>query len=172
MPDNKISKELIKLYYKFKGFEYSNKVSLASRKIVRWARANNKKVPVETSQVKSCEQLAKVAQFYNSFVVKEGIKTAGSTEIIYLGKITIYEVNSVNGKERRKPNINGEYELVIDDMFSKSVKYIYEFAANYKRIRKDLRPFMGSGYYPNLASRYLPTVYDLYPKGNYYHLKR
>ena len=163
---------LSKLYQKYKRISYVNTVHQFGRNIIKWARAKGYEIPLQRPPFDPRDSVINVARFYNEFVIKECIGSPMSTEIKYIGKFTVYEVNSVNGKERNSLDVHGNHIKVIDDVFSKSAKYIYEFAANYKKIKSELRPFIASCYNNRFASKYLPLVYGLHPHGKFYKLKR
>ena len=169
-------KNLDKLYKSVIELSYNKSLPINSPIIVRWY----KKLTGNTIRIKHVKsgkkfradkKLLKIVKEYNEKIILESLHFPGPTKIKYTGKVCISEVDSVNGKPRMVPDENGGFKEVIDDIFTKRPKYIYQFNAMYSKIRPELRAFISSGYYRFAKGRYLPKVYELHPKGNFYPFK-
>ena len=165
--ENDRDEELAKIYQRVARYSFFSSFSVGDRLIRKWAKIQGKKVP-PAGRI----SMVKVARFYYSHVIKNGLQNIGVIELKYMGKVFIQQVNAANGRPRTIINKEGEYEQVMQDVFSETPKYIYSFVAQYTKIRKGLRPFIACGIYRQIVSLYLPIVYSLHPGGNFYPFKK
>lgn len=165
------------LYKKFVRYSFWNTLIITSEDIFKWYFKKYGEFPTIYFQSKkgtfrTRRGITAVAKFYNKKVMLEAIKYPGKTHIKYIGKAEIIEVNPVNGKPRIVIDpITGKYEEVIQDHFTKSVKYSYLFSIMYNNIKGHLKSYISTAIYPRIKSDYLPIVYELKPLGNFYRKK-
>jgi len=143
--------------------ELYNRVGISYKLIRKYFKGTGRKVTPNTTNI---------ARDYIDYIIQNGLDDPDGVYIHKLGKISIYEYDSVNGKPRVVPDGNGGYKEAVETIFDKTTKYRYQFVPNYAKIKPTLR-FVVHGYYSKFAaSKILPKVYELHPKGNFYPLRK
>jgi hypothetical protein len=172
------NERLSKWFKKLVKIKYGNTLPTSSRNIFNWYKKRGKgKMQFRTKDGEAFivrDHLKNIAKDFYQGVILEGITHPGKADLMYLGTIEINEINSVSstGNSRKVPDDNGGFKEVVDDYFSKSVRYFYTFKIMRTKLRVELRDFFSSSSYPALNSKYLRKVYDLHPEGKFYHLKK